>query len=50
MYLFIIPLFMYTAIHTAATIQKSRSDEADGHLCHALAGLAALYVLLAVSL
>ena len=48
MYLFIIPLFMYTAVHTAAAIQKSHSNEADGHLFHAMIGICAIYVIIAV--
>jgi len=48
MYLFIVPLFMYTAIHIVATLQTSHTNEADGHLFRAAAGLCCMYVIIAV--
>ena len=48
MYLFIVPLFMYTAIHIVATLQKAHTNEADGHLFRAAAGLCCMYVIIAV--
>ena len=48
MYLFIVPLFMYTAIHIIATLQKAHTNEADGHLFRAAAGICAMYVIIAV--
>ena len=46
MFLFMIPVFMYTAIHIIAIFQKLNSNEADGHILRALGGIFALYILL----
>tara|TARA_R110002110_G_scaffold235221_3_gene451229 strand:+ start:181 stop:306 length:126 start_codon:yes stop_codon:yes gene_type:complete len=39
---------MYTAIHTAAAILKSHSNEADDHLFRAMIGICTMYVIIAV--
>tara|TARA_R110002110_G_C13255080_1_gene700313 strand:+ start:490 stop:615 length:126 start_codon:yes stop_codon:yes gene_type:complete len=39
---------MYTAIHIVATLQKAHTNEADDHLFHAMIGICAIYVIIAV--
>jgi hypothetical protein len=50
MFLLLIPVFIYTAIHILATFTKLRTNEADGHLFRSLGGLFALYLLIGWSI